>query len=1065
MSDFETDFENSEKDYLEVIPYQYEPVVQTGTGKLIFKLTCHTSAVNVAYGKPSNQSSTTRGGDANHANDGDLSTVHENRYCTQTRKENSPWWMVDLLQPYEIRNVRILTRGCCGQDHLQDIEIRVGNSSSVQSNRLCAWYPGRLDDGVTKDFSCARPINGRFVFIQMVGIEGTLSLCEVSVFTTQEFSPDMCGGSSESNSMVTFNETCFEFQVSKGGTLEQAERYCQERKGHVVNNFNYVKNNFITAELNRLKSTIKTQLLWIGAKRQPGIVSRKWSWLDGNEVKLFMWGENQPNNYNGEQNCVVLDGGRRWKWNDVSCNLDYLPWICQYSPLSCGSPDKKLNSTFVGTDFALGKTISYECPVGNVLHGGKSRRCSDTGVWNGVAPSCQFYNKIYSHTSTYGIFVDIDNVNNSKAQNMEYLTNIDCGPLPSIKKGKGELEDDRTTYNATAVYICDENHILVGETNRKCGKDGKWKGETPQCLYNLCKNLSDITNGSVSISSLQSDGKAQYSCDEGNKLYGNEIRQCKLGGEWTGKEPRCKYIDCGEPKDMPHGRFNLVEATTYYTSHVLYTCAENHTLDGPEQRTCLETGKWSGHEPSCNLINCGEPEQPPGSYITGNSFVIYSNVKYECEPGHLMRGDDIRQCGKDGRWTGQAPSCQYIDCGRISPIPRGELFYVNETTHLGSVLTYKCIKGYKLSHLSVRKCKQTGRWSNSTPKCLEIRCNVPDSPANSTLSYENNDRPAGDSFKIGSTVQYKCMKGYSVQGKSLRTCESSGQWNGLAPYCNYVDCGYPEPIFQGFLKLATNTTYYGSTVEYGCIPNYKLVGPPRRLCLENGEWSHRVPSCEEIKCSAPDSVEFILPISGVLFSVGDVVIYRCQKGYRLEGNSTRQCDRKGKWTKNIPSCEIVDCGSPTLINNGKGYLVNGTMTYGSLVDYECLPGFQLVGDDSRKCLDTGAWSGLDPRCAVFGDQNDGSDGSYARNVGIGVGISIGALLLVVIIVAVVCMRTRKEKPVKNTENIEATASVDKDPALVTAYNRIDPNSVPQRQGTTVAILTNNPQRDGPSLCK
>ena len=42
------------------------------------------------------------------------------------------------------------------------------------------------------------------------------------------------------------------------------------------------------------------------------------------------WGKDQPNNYNGEQNCVVLDGGRNWLWNDVGCNLDYLHFICQH---------------------------------------------------------------------------------------------------------------------------------------------------------------------------------------------------------------------------------------------------------------------------------------------------------------------------------------------------------------------------------------------------------------------------------------------------------------------------------------------------------------------------------------------------------------------------------------------------------------------------------------------------------------------------------------------------------------------------------------------------------------
>lgn len=72
-------------------------------------------AVNVAYGKPANQSSTVRGGDAAHGNDGDLTTVHENKYCTETKAEDSPWWQVDLLRAYPIRVVRIVTRGCCGE--------------------------------------------------------------------------------------------------------------------------------------------------------------------------------------------------------------------------------------------------------------------------------------------------------------------------------------------------------------------------------------------------------------------------------------------------------------------------------------------------------------------------------------------------------------------------------------------------------------------------------------------------------------------------------------------------------------------------------------------------------------------------------------------------------------------------------------------------------------------------------------------------------------------------------------------------------------------------------------
>lgn len=41
------------------------------------------------------------------------------------------------------------------------------------------------DEGITKTFTCARPLVGQHVFLQLVGVEGSLSLCEVEVFTTE----------------------------------------------------------------------------------------------------------------------------------------------------------------------------------------------------------------------------------------------------------------------------------------------------------------------------------------------------------------------------------------------------------------------------------------------------------------------------------------------------------------------------------------------------------------------------------------------------------------------------------------------------------------------------------------------------------------------------------------------------------------------------------------------------------------------------------------------------------------------------------------------------------------
>lgn len=42
--------------------------------------------------------------------------------------------------------------------------------------------------------------------------------------------------------------------------------------------------------------------------------------------------------------------------------------------------------------------------------------------------------------------------------------------------------------------------------------------------------------------------------------------------------------------------------------------------------------------------------------------------------------------------------------------------------------------------------------------------------------------------------------------------------------------------------------------------------------------------------------------------------------------------------------------------------MNGSTLFGGAAEYHCLPQFERVGPFLRKCLDTGLWSGDEPRC-------------------------------------------------------------------------------------------------------
>ena len=58
-----------------------------------------------------------------------------------------------------------------------------------------------------------------------------------------------------------------------------------------------------------------------------------------------------------------------------------------------------------------------------------------------------------------------------------------------------------------------------------------------------------------------------------------------------------------------------------------------------------------------------------------------------------------------------------VECGRVQPIWKGEIIYVNLTTHLGSIINYSCGTGYRLVGDQARVCQENGKWSGNKAKC------------------------------------------------------------------------------------------------------------------------------------------------------------------------------------------------------------------------------------------------------------------------------------------------------------------------------------------------------------
>lgn len=71
-----------------------------------------------------------------------------------------------------------------------------------------------------------------------------------------------------------------------------------------------------------------------------------------------------------------------------------------------------------------------------------------------------------------------------------------------------------------------------------------------------------------------------------------------------------------------------------------FTCHENYTLIGNENRTC-ELDGWSGKQPQCLVDWCPEPIPIAGGKVQLNGKRAGSTAVYECDAGYVLIGEPV----------------------------------------------------------------------------------------------------------------------------------------------------------------------------------------------------------------------------------------------------------------------------------------------------------------------------------------------------------------------------------------------------------------------------------------
>ncbi|KAH0618911.1 hypothetical protein JD844_018446 [Phrynosoma platyrhinos] len=337
-------------------------------------------------------------------------------------------------------------------------------------------------------------------------------------------------------------------------------------------------------------------------------------------------------------------------------------------------------------------------------------------------------------------------------------------------------------------------------------------------------------------------------------------------------------------------------------------------------------------------------------YKEKNSFPVGSTVKYICRPGYTRNQQKTsRTCLQNQRWSEVEEFCRKRSCGHPGEPDNGRL-HVSGDFLFGATVNFTCDEGHRLIGHSSRRCVIFGKkveWTGAVPFCEQMV-----STFREQLLTTDRTAPASSPILTNELLA-------SVHSLKVNYEKSGGS------------CG--PPLRLAFADVTdeyknNNSFPVGTTVKYICRPGYfKHPGLKASLtCIQNQEWSEVQEFCKRKSCGNPGEPENgRLLVSGD-FLFGSTINYSCEEGYKLVGESSRQClvvsERKVAWTGSVALCQSISCLPPPDIPHGRHsgrYLDN--FFYGTAITYTCDKGYPLVGNASIFCTtkdgSNGVWSG------------------------------------------------------------------------------------------------------------
>ncbi|MEJ1282873.1 sushi von Willebrand factor type A EGF and pentraxin domain containing 1 [Cricetulus griseus] len=664
-----------------------------------------------------------------------------------------------------------------------------------------------------------------------------------------------------------------------------------------------------------------------------------------------------------------------------SCNPPYMGDGKNCAAVSCGAPPAPENGGVDGSVFTYGSKVTYRCDKGYTLAGDEESTCLASGSWSHSSPVCQLvkcsspesinngkyilsgltYLSIASYSCENGYSLQGPSLIECTASGSwdrapPTCHLVSCGEPPVLKDAV--ITGSNFTFGNMVTYTCKEGFTLAGSDTIVCLANGKWNSSNHQCLAVSCDEPPNVDHASPETAHRLFGDTAFYYCADGYSLADNSQLICNAQGKWVPPEgqavPRCIAHFCEKPPSVSYSILESVSKAKFATGSVVsFKCLEGFVLNTSAKIECLRGGQWSPSPLSvqCIPVRCGEPPSIMNGYASGTNYSFGAMVAYSCHKGFYIKGEKKSTCEATGQWSRPLPTCHPVSCNEPPKVENGFLEHTTGRT-FESEARFQCNPGYKAAGSPVFVCQANRHWHSEAPlSCTPLNCGKPPPIQNGFLK--------GESFDVGSKVQFFCNEGYELVGDNSWTCQKSGKWSKKpSPKCVPTKCPEP-PILENQLVLKELTSEVG-IMTISCKEGHALQGPSVLKCLPSGQWNGSFPVCKMVLCYSPPLIPFGLPASSGALHFGSTVKYSCVDGFFLRGDPTILCQSDGTWSSPLPECVPVECPQPEEILNGIIH-VQG-LAYLSTTLYSCKPGFELVGNTTTLCGENGQWLGGKPMC-------------------------------------------------------------------------------------------------------